>query len=127
MKRVLLILGSAATTEQKIDKLERKFRNVASGKTVFQKFYSAEQRENENVKLWSIRLEEIFQRSVEKDFATENQRDKMLIERFWRSLRSIDLQNATSAYYYSIQPFEVVRQEVRTEEYAMTSNKKPQT
>ena len=65
--------------------------------------------------------------SGEKDFATENQRDKMLIERFWRSLRSIDLQNATSAYYYSIQSFEVVRQKVHTEKYAMASNTKPQT
>ena len=48
----------------------------------------------------------------------------MLIERFWRSLRSIDLQNAISVYYHSIQSFEVLRQKIWTEEYAMASNKK---
>ena len=107
-----------------MDKLERTFGNVASGQTVLQEFYTAEQKENESVTLWGIRLEEIFQRAVEKGFATENQRDKMLIERFWRSLRSIDLQNATSVYYHSVQSFEVLRQKIRAEEYAMASNKK---
>ena len=48
----------------------------------------------------------------------------MLIERFWRSLRSIDLQNATSVYYHSIQSFKVLRQKIRAEEYTMASNKK---
>ena len=48
----------------------------------------------------------------------------MLIERFWRSVQSIDLQNATSVYYHSIQSFEVLRQKIWTEEYAMASNKK---
>ena len=123
-RRVLFTLGSAATTEQIMDKLERTFGNVASGQTVLQEFYTAEQKENESVTLWGIRLEEIFQRAVEKGFATETQRDKMLIERFWRSLQSIDLQNATSVYYHSIQSFEVLRQKIRAEEYAMASNKK---
>ena len=47
----------------------------------------------------------------------------MLTERFWRSLRSIELQNATSVYYHSAQSFEVLRQKVRTEEYAMSAHK----
>ena len=65
-----------------MDKLERTFGNVASGQTVLQEFYTAEQRKIESVTLWGIQLEEIFQRAVEIGFATENQRDKMLIERF---------------------------------------------
>ena len=69
---VLFTLGSAATTVQIMDKLERTFRNVASGQTALQEFYTAKQRENESVTLWGIRLEEIFQRAVEKGFATEN-------------------------------------------------------
>ena len=103
-------------------KLERTFGNVASGQTVLQEFYTAEQTENESVTLWGIRLEEIYQRAIEKGFATYEQRDKMLIERFWRSLRSIELQNATSVYYHSAKSFEVLRQKVRTEEYAMAAH-----
>ena len=79
-RRVLFTIGSAATTEQIMDKLERTFGNVASGQTVRQEFYTAEQKENECVTLWGIQLEEIFQRAVEKGFANENQSDKMLIE-----------------------------------------------
>ena len=59
-RRVLFTLGSAATTEKIMDKLERTFENVASGKTVLQEFYTAEQKENESVTLWGIRLEEIL-------------------------------------------------------------------
>ena len=112
-RRVLFTLGPGATIEQIIHKLERTFGNVASGQTVLQEFYTAEQRENESVTLWGIRLQEIYQRAVEKGFATYEQRDKMLTERFWRSLRSIELQNATSVYCHSAQSFEVLRQKVR--------------
>ena len=65
-----------------------------------------------------------FQRGVKKRFATENQIDKMPIKRFWRSLRSIDLQNTKSVYYRSIQSFQVLMQKIRAEEYAIASNKK---
>lgn len=122
-RRVLFTLGPEATTEQILQKLEKTFGNVASGQTVLQEFYTAEQRENESVTLWGIRLEEIYQRAVEKGFASYEERDKMLIERFWRSLRSIELQNATSVHYHSAQSFEVLRQKVRAEEYAMATHK----
>ena len=117
------MLGSDPTVEQMIEKLERTFGNVASGQSVLQEFYTAEQKENESVALWGIRLEEIYQRAVEKGFASNDQRDKQLIERFWRSLRSIDLQNATSVYYHAATSFEMLKQKVRSEEYAMAAHK----
>ena len=122
-RRVLFTQRPEATTEQIIYKLERTFGNVASGQTVLQEFFTAEQRENESVTLLGIRLEEIYQRAVDKGFATYEQRVKMLTERFWRSLQSIELQNATRVYYHSAQSFEVLRQKVRTEEYAMAAHK----
>ena len=122
-RRVLFTLGPEATADDIMQKLQVTFGNVASGQTVLQEFYTAEQRENESVTLWGIRLEEIYQRAIEKGFATHEQRDKMLVERFWRSLRSIELQNATSVYYHSASSYEWLRQKVRTEEYAMATHK----
>ena len=122
-RKTVVMLGSDPTVEQMIEKLERTFGNVASGQSVLQEFYTAEQKENESVALWGIRLEEIYQRAVEKGFASNDQRDKQLIERFWRSLRSIDLQNATSVYYHAATSFEMLKQKVRSEEYAMAAHK----
>lgn len=122
-RKTIVMLGSDPTTEQMIEKLERTFGNVASGQSVLQEFFTAEQKENESVALWGIRLEEIYRRAVNKGFASTEQRDKQLIERFWRSLRSIDLQNATSVYYHSATSFESLKQKVRSEEYAMAAHK----
>ena len=58
-----------------------------------------------------------------KDLLPKNREIKMLTERFWRSLRSIELQNATSVYYHSAQSFEVLRQKFKTEAYAMAAHK----
>ena len=122
-RKTIVMLGSDPTTEQMIEKLERTCGNVASGQSVLQEFFTAEQKENESVALWGIRLEEIYQRAVNKGFASTEQRDKQLIERFWRSLRSIDLQNATSVYYHSATSFESLKQKVRSEEYALAAHK----
>ena len=65
-RRVLFTLGPEATADDIMQKLQVTFGNVASGQTVLQEFYTAEQKENESVTLWGIRLEEIYQRAIDK-------------------------------------------------------------
>ena len=44
-RKTVVMLGSDPTVEQMIEKLERTFGNVASGQSVLQEFYTAEQKE----------------------------------------------------------------------------------
>ena len=121
-RKVLFTLGPEATADD-INHCKLHSETWQVGKLYCRNFFTAEQRENESVTLWGIRLEEIYQRAIDKGFATNVQRDKMLVERFWRSLRSIELQNATSVYYHFANSYEWLRQKVRTEEYAMATHK----
>ena len=58
-----------------------------------------------------------------KGFATNEQRDRMLIGCFWQSVWSIGFQNATRVYYHSASSFEKMGQKVQSEEYAVATNK----
>ena len=68
---------------------------------------------------WRLRLEEIFQRAIEKGKAREVERDTTLREQFWKSLRSERLKNATRVKYESLKSFEQLRKAVRAEENEM--------
>ncbi|MEW8316225.1 MAG: hypothetical protein AB2658_14515 [Candidatus Thiodiazotropha endolucinida] len=118
-KRVILTLGISATIVDIMEKLENEFGNVASGQTVMKEFYMASQKETESVNEWGLRLEEIFQRAIEKGKAREEERDTTLREQFWKSLRSERLKNATRVKYESLKSFEQLRKAVRAEENEM--------
>ena len=50
---------------------------------------------------------------------TEEMRDQMLRDKFWRSLYDQNLKNATKIYHQSVLSFEKLQRKVRTEEYEM--------
>ena len=112
-----------STTQEVIEKMESVFGNVASGESVLQEFYTASQRKDESVAEWGIRLEDIFQKAVAKGYATAIQKNKMLRERFWRSLYSSELKNATRLHFLSEDSFETLRRKVRAEETEMSTDK----
>ena len=118
-KRVILTLGISAKIEEIMEKLENEFGNVTSGQTVMKEFYTATQKETENVNEWGLRLEEIFQRAIEKGKARKEERDTTLREQFWKSLRSERLKNATRVQYENLKSFEQLRKAVRAEENEM--------
>ena len=107
-----------------MERLENVFGNVASGQSILKEFYTATQSETETITAWGLRLEEIFQRAIEKGKARETDRDSTLREQFWKSLRSERLKNATRVKYETIESFELLRKAVRAEENEMklTSN-----
>ena len=90
---------------------------------LLKEFYTASQRKDESVTEWGIRLEDIFQRAVAKRYATAKQKDKMVRERFWRSLYNSELKNATRFHFLSEDSFETFRRKVRAEETEMATDK----
>ena len=118
-KRVILTFGISAKIEDIMEKLENEFGNVASGQTIMKEFYTATQKETESVNEWGLRLEEIFQRAIEKGKVRKEERDATLRDQFWKSLRSERLKNATRVKYESLKSFEQLRKAVRAEESEM--------
>ena len=123
-RNTLLTLGPHVSSEVILHKLESVLGNVASGQSVMQEFYTTVQQPDENVTMWSLRLEEILQRVAEKSTISVEQKNVMLRERFWRSLQSTELQNATQVYYHQTKIFEELRRKVRAEEYERFTHKK---
>ena len=117
-RKVIFTLGAEATICQIKEKLESVFGNVFSDECILQEFYTASKKAGESVTLWGIRIEEILQKAVQKVHAvTADKKDKMLKERFWHGLSSIELQNSTSVHYHASISFEMLHRKVRTEEY----------
>ena len=120
----LLTLEPLASIDDILVKLDNVFGNVVSGQSILQEFYSAVQQPEENVMIWSLRLEEILQREAQKSVIPAEQKNEMLRERFWRSLYNTDLQNATQVHYHQTKDFEELRKKVRAEEYQRFTHKK---
>ena len=118
-RNVLFTLGSSAKAVDILERLESVYGNVASGEAVLQEFYTVHQEEEESVTDWGLRLEQILQRAIEKGHVTEERKDQMLRDKFWRSLYNQDLKNATKIYHQSVLSFDKLQRKVRAEEYEM--------
>ena len=123
-RNTLLTLKPLASSNNILVKLDNVFGNVASGQSILQEFYTAVQQPEESVTMWSLRLEEIFQRVAQKSVIPAKLKNEMLRERFWRSLYNTDLQNATQVHYHQTKDFEELRKKVKAEEYQIFTHKK---
>ena len=81
-KKVLLPMGSDATVDQIIQRLEGVFGNVATPMSILQEFYSVYQKQGETVASWGLRLEEILQRAIDKGQVRLADRDVLLRDKF---------------------------------------------
>lgn len=123
-RKQIFTLGAEATIGQIKEKLENVFGDACSDESILQEFYTASQKAGESVTLWGIGIEEILQKAIQKGHAiAADQKDKMLKERFWRGLSSIELQNSTSVHYHTSISFEMLRRKVRAEEYQLANRK----
>ena len=127
-KKILLPLGTSASVQTMMGKLEGVFGNVAKGHTILKEFYTATQLETESSRTWGLRLEDILQKAIDKGYVRNEDKNNMLKEQFWTALRSERLKNATRVKYEFTDDFETLRSSVRTEEQEMNqySNLKQQ-
>ena len=119
-KRILMPMGTWACVEMMLNRLENVFGNVASGQSLLQEFYSANQKDQESAEAWGLRLEELVQKASDKGLVRAEDKDEMLRNEFWRSLRSERLKNATRVHFHKGLDFESLRKAVREEEKEMT-------
>ena len=112
-------MGTSANIQDILDRLEGVFGNVASGESALEEFYTASQKQDESVAAWGLRLEEILQKAVQKGHVKVEDKNDMLRTKFWLSLRSDRLKNATRVHYESITKFEMLRRAVREEEHEL--------
>ena len=71
-KNVLLPLGTAASVDLMMDKLEGVFGNVAKGQSVLKEFYTAAQLETETVTAWGFVCRKYFRKQLRKDMSGKN-------------------------------------------------------
>ena len=123
-RKVVNTLRPNVSSTEMIEKLESVFGNVASGESLVQEFYNAYQKADESSTLWGIRLEDLFEKARDKGHVTNEQRENMLRNKFWRGLYRTDLKNATHVYFVSDKiDFEMLRKKVKAEEYEMSQER----
>ena len=66
-KKVLLPMGSGASVDEILVRLEGVFGNVATPMSILHEFYTTYQEPDESVAAWGLRLEEILQELKRKD------------------------------------------------------------
>ena len=121
-KRVLLPLGPTTIPMEIVNRLQSVFGYVASCDAVLEEFYTAEQGQDESVADWGIRLEDILQKAIDKGHVIDTGKNETLRRKFWRSLYSQELKNATTIHFETIKDFEILRQKVREEEYEINAS-----
>ena len=95
------------------------FGNMSTGITTMQDFYTATPKPEESVANWGLHFEGIMQNAIEKGYSKKEEKNYLLKEQFWRSLKSEKLKNATKVHYNTISSFELLKREVRAEENEM--------
>ena len=125
-KRVILPLGVTANVESMLKRLEGVFGNVSTGESILHEFYTAFQKQEESIANWGLRLEEILQKAINKGHVKEEDKNEILRQKFWRSLRSDRLKNATRVQFECITNFDMLRSAVRAEENEMARSMNPQ-
>ena len=121
-KRQILSIGTTASIEDILHRLEGVFGNVATAESVLQEFYTATQKQEESVAAWGLRLEEILQKAIDKGHVKEEDKNSMLKNKFWKALRNDRLKNATRIAFSSASSFDELRKLVRAEEYELKLN-----
>lgn len=122
-KKVLINLSPTATPTEIIARVEDIFGDLSSQQFIYTEFYTAEQKSDESIAEWGLRLEEILLLASNKRTIPERERNDMLKDKFWRSLYDQDIKNATRNSFESGDSFEVLRRKARAEENEMKLTK----
>ena len=109
---VLKRLGPRATVKQILKKFDGVYGIVEAGEETLAEFYSARQKEDEDVSTWGCRLEELLDRAISAGVIGGKDTDEMLCKRFWTGLRP-KLKEASRHKFDTITDFDRLRVVVR--------------
>lgn len=110
--KVAMNVGPRAGVIEVIAKMDSIFGAVEKGETLLAKFYSARQKEGEDVSTWSCRLEDILNKAVQQGDVQQRNAEKMLRTMFWTGLRR-EIKSLTGHKYDTIDQFDELRVAIR--------------
>ena len=112
-REILVSIGTTASVDDILNKLDTLFGNECSDEYIMQTFYSTSQKEGESVTAYGCRLENILQMAVQNGHISGNAKDDMLRSKFWTGLRSDKFKNQTRHKYDSIKSYDLLLKEIR--------------
>ena len=124
--KILMRLGPRADIQDILHKLDGLYGKVATEGTLLSQFYSAQQKDDEDVTAWSCRLEDTIQVVHDRGLIGKTTMQEMLRSKLWSGLRNEALKNATRYKYDLIKNFDDLVIEIRTveQELGLSSGKK---
>lgn len=105
-------LGTEATLDELLKKLESRFGPLTEARQLMRDFYGAQQGETEDVASWACRLEDILDRAREAGRVQGKEMDGLLREQFWAGLRS-ELQEGNEYRFDKITDFDDLEESIR--------------
>ncbi|XP_060567740.1 uncharacterized protein LOC132726440 [Ruditapes philippinarum] len=108
---VLLHLGENATVPEILNELDGIYGNVHSTERLKEQFYNEQQKVDESVADYSLRLERLLSRIPCN--LDRMSKDEMLRGRLWSGLRDIELKNASRFLFQKDLNFNTLRKELR--------------
>ena len=110
--RIGMRMGTDATVEKLIDKLEGVFGVVEFGETILAQFYSSKQKDGEDVTSWSCRIEDLLDKARVQGQVKETDMEEMLRTRLWNGLND-NLKTRTGHMFETTKCYDTLRVSLR--------------
>ena len=106
-------LSESASPDEILVTLDSIYESALPKESIVGKFFSAKQLATEDVADWSVRLENLLDKALQKGMQLTDDRDTLLCTRFFIGLRERDLKVACRHLYQEARHFQDFRAEVR--------------
>ena len=110
--RLVIYQGLDKPLEDILDTLDSVYGSVDNKEQLLSEFYSARQKEDEDVTTWSSRLEDIIGKGLQKGIVQHSEVNTMLHAMLWTGLRQ-ELKDISGHKYDTIQDFNKLRVALR--------------
>ena len=110
--RITMRLGPTASISEILSKLDSVYSNVDLNETLLADFYSARQKEDEDIATWSCRLEDLLNRAIQKGLVKTNETNDMLKAMLWTGLKQT-LKDVSGHKFDSLKTFDELRVALR--------------
>jgi hypothetical protein len=105
-------LGTDASIEEILQTFDSVYGIVDDNENLLSQFYSASQKDNEDVSEWSCRLEDLLDKVIQKGEIIHSNTDQMLKNMFWNGL-SEKLKDITGHIFKECEDFDQLRLAIR--------------
>lgn len=124
--RMIMYQGLDKSLLDILETLDSVYGNIENKEQLLEDFYSASQRDDEDVSAWSNRLEEIIGKGLERGVVKQSEVNSMLHGKLWMGLRE-DLKDVSGHKYDTIKDFNKLRIALRQIEKDHKKPTKPNT